>query len=700
MLSLPDFARGAGQNVDVSDAPSTYGTALSQYLPVSLSDTSGVTSVSVTLDYNAALLDVSSVQLAPGLPGDWGVSFDNSTLGQLVITASGTTALSAGAADIADIVASVPASAAASYGASAVLSLANAQVNSGAIAVTTDRAIEKAVYFGDATGDGTLSGLDASYISRNSANLDDGFSAYPLTDPRIVADVTGDGTLSGMDACYTAQKSVELSIPQIPDLPAHGPLTAATIDPTLSAQLGVVGTPGSTALVPISISDDANGVLSADFTITYDSSRLSITNADVTLSSYLIGQDWGIAKNTTAAGQVLLSLYATDQGALPTGTPQLVNLNFHVASNAQAGTIPIGLTVTQNQSVNQKGFNEGNLATSFSNGSVVIPATVANEYIFYNNSKFDANNPAANISDYNAIATDKTALLPGGAATFANYTSYSRGINGLLIDFANLPPSTILSASDFQFKVGNNNTPSGWANAPAPQTVATWVGPNGDLFADIVWTDNQIQDQWLQVTVKADANTQLAADKVFYFGNEIGDTGIGNTATKAIVTAPDVSAIQANPATSLHPAPITNAYDLNRDGLVNAADVTIAQTNLNSTLSPTALTLISPPSAPAALTATGTSQGLSMVTATAQPAGCTVISDAVITASSMPAATSKLPQSATVDHIFAELKTLGLGVVDKLETLLESSSTDSWASSLEADLENLAQHLISSRSRK
>ncbi|HWB00917.1 MAG TPA: cohesin domain-containing protein, partial [Pirellulales bacterium] len=438
-------------------------------------------------------------------------------------------------------------------------------------------------------------------------------------------------------------------------------------------------------------------VLSADFTITYDASQLSISNTDVTLSSYLVSQDWGIAKNTTTAGQILLSLYATDQGALPSGTPQLVNLNFHVASNAQAGTSPIGLSLTQNQSINQKGFNEGNLVTSFSNGSVIVPASIANEYIFYNNSKFDSNNSAANSSDYNAIATDKTGLQPGGTASFSNYTSYSRGINGILVDFANLSTSTTLSASDFQFKVGNNNTPSGWANAPAPQTVTTWVGPNGHLFADVVWADNQIQNQWLQITVKADANTHLASDRVFYFGNEIGDTGAANTGTKAFVSAADVSGVQSNPATSLHPSPITGAYDLNRDGLVNAADIMIAQGSLNSSLSPTALTLISPPSAPAALIATGSSQALSMATGASQPA----TSDAVITAASMPAtSTGKTSQAASVDHVFAELKALGLDADHRLESLLESSSDDSWAKSLEADLESLAQHLLTSRSQK
>ena len=192
------------------------------------------------------------------------------------MTATGTTPLSAGSADVVDIVATVPAAAASSYGASGLLQFVNPQLNGSPLAVTADRSVEKVAYFGDATGDGTLSGLDASLIARNAATLDDGFTAYPLTDPLIVGDVTGDGSLSGMDACYVAQKSVQLSVPQIPDVPAVGSLTHATVDPTIGIPTGTIGLQGGTVSVPVSITDNSSGVLSADFTITYDATRLSI----------------------------------------------------------------------------------------------------------------------------------------------------------------------------------------------------------------------------------------------------------------------------------------------------------------------------------------------------------------------------------------------------------------------------------------
>src|SRR6476646_9448389 len=63
-------------------------------------------------------------------------------------------------------------------------------------------------------------------------------------------------------------------------------------------------------------------------------------------------------------------------------------------------------------------------------------STVVGRFVFYNESTFDGNGAAADARDVAAIAPDKAALLPGHTATFANYTGYSRGINGIGFDIA------------------------------------------------------------------------------------------------------------------------------------------------------------------------------------------------------------------------------------------------------------------------
>jgi hypothetical protein len=343
-------------------------TLLAQDLPIHLSNTTGVLSLDFDLVYNPSLLTISSAVKAAGLPGNWGVFYNSINLpsGQveLLVSASGTSALSGAAMDVVDLVASVPSSAISTYGAAQLLQLTNVAVNEQEIPVLTDEALEKVAYFGDATGDGTLSGFDSNLISRNVVHLDNGFTAYPLTDPRIVADVTGDGTLSGLDASYVAQKSVSLIVPQIPDVPSHGSLTHATVDPTVTIPLGTVGIPGSAVDVPVGITglnglDQQDGLAGASFTFTYDASRLSLTNDEVTTSV----PGWFIVGNVTSPGTVLVTMYSGGP-TLTSDTSDLLDLNFQVPSNAPAGTAAVSATGS---------LNEGNLSLSVNNGSVIIP---------------------------------------------------------------------------------------------------------------------------------------------------------------------------------------------------------------------------------------------------------------------------------------------------------------------------------------
>ncbi len=205
--------------------------------------------------------------------------------------------------------------------------------------------------------------------------------------------------------------------------------------------------------------------------------------------------------------------------------------------------------------------------------------TIAGRSIFYNGSSFDGQNGSSNLTDTTAVASDKLPLLPGQTATFANYTSYSKGINGIIIDVANL--DNLPRYEDFNFRVGNDNNPANWAMAPVlPLLVNDYPGrgPGGSTQITIIWPDNAIQNQWLQLTVLANEHTGLAANDVFYFGNAIGDTG--NSATDANVNSSDVLGARGHHAGPS--APMTNVYDFNRDQMVDAADVAIAVQNVSS----------------------------------------------------------------------------------------------------------------------
>ena len=214
------------------------------------------------------------------------------------------------------------------------------------------------------------------------------------------------------------------------------------------------------------------------------------------------------------------------------------------------------------------------------------PATgsyIAGRYVFYNNSVFDGNNSAANSADDNAIATDKQALLPGVPASLVNYTSYTRGINGIMVDIGNLPTGTTPQLSDFTFQVGNTSNPASWSAAPTPtMTIRPGAGTGRSTRIEFTWPDGSIKNTWLQVTVAASPTTGLLTPDLFYFGNAVGSTGANPLS--AAVTVQDQVVTRSNVTGFLSPAPMTDLYDFNRDGRVDATDELIARSAIGSAL--------------------------------------------------------------------------------------------------------------------
>ena len=206
--------------------------------------------------------------------------------------------------------------------------------------------------------------------------------------------------------------------------------------------------------------------------------------------------------------------------------------------------------------------------------TVIVPTSIVNRAILYNNSKYDQNTPTAGVLDNAAVAPDKTALLPGQTASFANYTSYDKGINGVVIDVVSPANGAALNASDFVFKVSTDGL--NWTLAPAVVGLSLRAGDgvNGSDRIEILFADGAVTNQWLQVTMKADASTGLAAPDVFYFGNLVG--GTGQHVNKAIVNTTDIAIAKLAINT---PAAINSIADFNRNGSITITDVAIAKFN-------------------------------------------------------------------------------------------------------------------------
>ena len=212
-------------------------------------------------------------------------------------------------------------------------------------------------------------------------------------------------------------------------------------------------------------------------------------------------------------------------------------------------------------------------------------AAINTAEMFYNNSEFDVS------SDLDAV-TPKSHLSFGETATFDNYSSYSKGINGLVLEvqeFATTP--TLANISNlFDFKQGNSNDVSSWGDAVDPTGVAyeADIDASGHDRIFLTWNDETIKNTWLEVTALSNSSTGLMEPISFYFGNAIGETG--NDSANAQVNLADVGLTRAN-QTGFGSAELENLYDFDRNGAVNLGDVGLARAN-QSGFSP--LQLITP----------------------------------------------------------------------------------------------------------
>ena len=194
---------------------------------------------------------------------------------------------------------------------------------------------------------------------------------------------------------------------------------------------------------------------------------------------------------------------------------------------------------------------------------------VAGRHVFYNGSAFDGGDTAADERDDLAIAVDKRPLAPGQVASFSNVTSYTRGINGLMVDIAGLPAGSVLTADDFSIRTGRGGNPSAWTAGPAPTgvTIRRTAGASGTDRVTLTFAEGAIRNTWIQVTVNPTPRTGLAEADVFYFGNLVGDTG--GAEAPFSVDAADAVAVRAGRSAA---APVTSLFDFDRDGRVNATD--------------------------------------------------------------------------------------------------------------------------------
>jgi hypothetical protein len=108
-------------------------------------------------------------------------------------------------------------------------------------------------------------------------------------------------------------------------------------------------------------------------------------------------------------------------------------------------------------------------------------------------------------------------------------------------------------------------------------------GVGGSDRLTVVFADGVIKNQWLQVTVKATDRTGLAAPDVFYFGSLVGDVGDTTAGmTQSRINVLDLAQVKKSlPNNNVF---MTSRFDIDRDGKINATDLSVIKSNLYATL--------------------------------------------------------------------------------------------------------------------
>jgi len=329
-------------------------------IPVALSSGLSVTSGSFTLQYDPTLLTISNaVSKIAGASFTLVSNTVSGHSGTAVLSLSSPSSISSTttAITLGSLLATVPLSAASSYGAKQLLHFSSEQLNgtAGAIPVTNQDGVQVAAYLGDVTDTGGPFSLqDATGISAVAGGIASpvaqtipGFAVFPNLDPAIIGGVSLAGAVSFGDASLMNQQLVSAQA-KIPYAPIGLPITTVGPDPTLSVPTDLVAAPGGTVIVPVNIDtarpQGSSGMVDAILALTYDPNVFDVSATDVQLGTVPGGGGgWKVQAEVNAqTGLIGIELYSNTP-ILSTVGGSLVTIAMHVRETAPMGTT--GLTL-------------------------------------------------------------------------------------------------------------------------------------------------------------------------------------------------------------------------------------------------------------------------------------------------------------------------------------------------------------------
>ncbi len=214
----------------------------------------------------------------------------------------------------------------------------------------------------------------------------------------------------------------------------------------------------------------------------------------------------------------------------------------------------------------------------------VVPAATAqvvDNGVYYKGSSFASGGVS------NALDTGKSLAKEGAVPvtlSYANLINSSRGINGLMFDIANLRADQ-LTAADFDFQVSPvgafdelANPVQDWQSAPSPTSITIEAGSPSRVVVE--WPDSVIANRWLRITIKANTNTGLATDEVYYVGHLLGETTGASGGAYSVETI-DIELIRNAVGQTVDASSIA---DIDKNGRVAFSDIQAMRLSVDALL--------------------------------------------------------------------------------------------------------------------
>jgi hypothetical protein len=292
-------------------------------IPIALSSGLGVTSGSFTLQYNPALLSIGgAVSQVAG--GSFTLVSNDTVGGTAVLSFSSPTSIGSTSRPITlgSLLATVPMTATATYGAIQLLHFSSEQLDgsAGPITVTGQDGVQVAAYLGDVTDSGSpLSFADytqvravANTIANTIVQTIPGFAAFPDLDPAIIGDVSLQGYVNSTAAGVMFQELNGTLRITIPYAPSGLSLTPA---PTLAVVAGPTPAAAGAALASSDVNANPLSLPLVPQAVEIGRPTSVITQSATTVNPVNVNSG-----QTTSSGQTIPAALPQTSGALQLST--------------------------------------------------------------------------------------------------------------------------------------------------------------------------------------------------------------------------------------------------------------------------------------------------------------------------------------------------------------------------------------------